>query len=243
MHVLVVGDDPQAAGIIGQALQAEGFHAPLHHHVEPGGCHAEPVEASLDHLSKSRCDAIVFDCQQQGCSGTCPLQQFKAKGNCPPVLVIAPVPIRVNCLNTVADAFLARPYELSHLVAQVRALVRLTEGARVSVLDARMQVGDLMLDPVRRIATRLSRTGPDGKPYKVKLSPRCALLLAVMMDKPGKLFSHKELLAAVWGADFDGNPNVLNVTINLLRAKVDTNFPTQLIHTVPWQGYVVKEPE
>jgi DNA-binding response OmpR family regulator len=238
MRVVVVGDDLQAAGTIGQALQAEGFLATLYHHVNP--------HATCDRLSQSRCDAVVLDCQRQSCSGACLLRQYTQPATLnshpsAPVLVLAAQPTisaQVTCLKAGAEVFLVQPVQPRLLVTQIHAMIRRAVSYQATAPVASscgncphrlLRVADLILDPAARTAWRRTKT--------VKLTQREAELLEVLMRSPGKLFCLKDLAAAVWGRPLKPGSNVVAVNIARLRKKLDNGFDPRLILTIHGKGY------
>jgi two-component system, OmpR family, response regulator MprA len=131
---------------------------------------------------------------------------------------------KVEGLDSGADDYLVKPYELDELLARLRSLLRRSAGAR----DATLSVCDLTLDPATHEVMRAGRS--------IALSRTEYALLEYLMRNPGKTVSREEILSQVWGIDHDPRTNVVNVYIRLLRRKIDEGN-TRLIHTVRGFGY------
>jgi DNA-binding response OmpR family regulator len=130
-----------------------------------------------------------------------------------------------EALDTGADDFLSKPFSFVVLLARLRALFRRGAPPRPAVLE----VGPLRLDPGTRRAER------DGD--SIKLTAREFSLLEYLMRRDGNVASKREILDHVWGMDFAGDPNVVEVYIGYLRRKIDQPFDAQLIRTVRGAGY------
>ena len=147
----------------------------------------------------------------------------------------------IRQIGTGADDYLTKPFSLRELVARVRAIFRRIElqaqAPSPNPLDsALLEVGDISVDPGRRVATV---RGED-----VRLTPREFDLLLFFCQSPGRVFRRMELLQEVWGYAYEGYDHAVNSHINRLRAKVESN-PTkpQYVLTVWGVGYRFCEPE
>jgi len=136
---------------------------------------------------------------------------------------------RVEGLNAGADDYLPKPFELSELVARVRALTRRGSENKSTVLS----VADLTLDTVTHQA------GRGGK--KIDLTAREYRLLEFLMRSAGRLCGRMMILEKVWDYDFDPGTNLVDVYVRRLREKIDADFEAKLLHTVRGSGYVLKE--
>jgi DNA-binding response OmpR family regulator len=148
-----------------------------------------------------------------------------------PVLLLSArgaVDERVEGLDAGADDYLPKPFALAELVARVRAMGRRTGEPRATVL----QVGDLALDTVTRVASRGGRT--------IELTAREYRLLEFLMQSPGRISGRMSILEKVWDYDFDPGTNLVDVYVRRLREKVDGDCGERLIHTVRGVGYVMK---
>src|SRR5262245_4998380 len=132
-----------------------------------------------------------------------------------------------EALDTGADDFLAKPFSFVVLVARLRALQRRASISRGPMLEA----GDLALDPARRECRRGG--------VLIALTPREFDVLETLMRRPGEVLRKSELLDAVWGHEFDGDLNVVEVYVGYLRRKIDAPFGRQSLQTVRGTGYRV----
>jgi two-component system, OmpR family, response regulator len=223
MRVLVVEDERKTASFVRKALQAEGFAADV--------CHN-----GHDALAAARStpfDVIILDIMLPGRDGLSVLRQLRERRNTTPILLLSArgeVNERVEGLNAGADDYLPKPFELSELVARVRALGR-RGGDNKSPL---LRVADLSLDTL----TRKARRGE----VEIELTAREYRLLEFLMRSTGRLCGRMMILEKVWDYDFDPGTNLVDVYIRRLREKIDANFEPKLLHTVRGAGYMLKEP-
>jgi two-component system OmpR family response regulator len=137
---------------------------------------------------------------------------------------------RVAGLNVGADDYLVKPFAMEELIARVSALLRRRD--RALDVAQQLRVGDLTLDLVRHEATREGRV--------IELTAKEFALLEYLMRNAGRVISKTMILSHVWGYQFDPQTNVVDVLVSRLRAKLDRDFPTKLIHTLRGAGYVFK---
>jgi DNA-binding response OmpR family regulator len=212
MRVLVVEDERKTASFVRKALQSEGF--------------------ALAAAKSTPFDVIVLDIMLPGRDGLSVLRQLRERKNTTPVLLLSArgeVNERVEGLNAGADDYLPKPFELSELVARVRALTRRSNENKSTML----RVADLTLDTVTHRAQR----GETG----IELTAREYRLLEFLMRSPGRLCGRMMILEKVWDYDFDPGTNLVDVYIRRLREKIDANFEPKLLHTVRGMGYMLKE--
>lgn len=222
MRVLVVEDEKKTASFVRKALQAEGFAADVCHNGDD----------ALAATTATPFDVIVLDIMLPGRDGLGVLKQLRERKNSTPVLLLSArgeVNERVEGLNAGADDYLPKPFELSELVARVRALTRRNGDSKSTIL----RVADLTLDTVAHHAAR------GGK--KIELTSREYRLLEFLMRSTGRLCGRMMILEKVWDYNFDPGTNLVDVYIRRLREKVDAEFEIKLLHTVRGSGYVLKE--
>ena len=214
--VLVVEDEPAIADLVRLYLTRDGFGV----HVEHGG------EAGLAAARKMRPVACVLDIGLPGIDGTEICRRLRESGDWTPVIFLTARDDEVDRivgLELGADDYLTKPFSPRELVARIKAVLRRTagpqEGSRVR------QVGAIALDVERRSV----RAGDSP----VSLTPTEFDLLAHLMSRPGRVYSREELLASVWGYDFDPGANVVDVCVRRLRSKLGFD----LLKTVRGEGY------
>jgi two-component system copper resistance phosphate regulon response regulator CusR len=137
---------------------------------------------------------------------------------------------RVKGLEHGADDYLTKPFAFVELLARVRALLR-----RGQPTPERLQVGDLVVDSLRRKVTRGTET--------IDLAPKEFGILEYMMRNKGRPLSRTMIVEHVWDMDYDGLTNIVDVYIRHLRSKIDDRYPEKLIHTIRGIGYMIEAPE
>jgi two-component system, OmpR family, response regulator MprA len=198
---------------------------------------AYQVETALDGqegLIKSRewhPDLIVLDWMLPGMDGLEVCRRLRASGPVPILMLTAKDMIqdRVQGLDAGADDYMVKPFELDELMARIRALLRRTQPERVPTLT----FADLTLDTSSRQAIRNNR--------EIQLTAKEYDLLELFMRHPRQVLTREMIFDRVWGYDFGGESNVLDVYIRYLRQKLVIGTEQQLIHTVRGVGYVLRE--
>ena len=158
---------------------------------------------------------------------------MRERKNTTPVLLLSArgeVNERVEGLNAGADDYLPKPFELSELVARVRALTRRGGENKSTAL----RIANLTLDTLTHKAQRGGAS--------IELTSREYRLLEFLMRSTGRLCGRMMILEKVWDYSFDPGTNLVDVYIRRLREKIDANFEPKLLHTVRGEGYVLKEP-
>jgi DNA-binding response OmpR family regulator len=159
------------------------------------------------------------------------LDEVRRRDRRTPVLMLtarAQVGDRIRGLDGGADDYLVKPFDFGELVARLRALTRRGPAPDVSVLVA----GELRLDPAAHTATRGG--------HRVELTPRELALLECLVRHADRVVPRAELLEAVWGTDFEGAPNVVDVYVGYLRRKLERPTDPRLIRTVRGVGFVLE---
>jgi two-component system OmpR family response regulator len=201
-----------------------------------GGLQAEAIsvdyaldgEEGLFKAREGSYDAIVLDIRLPGRNGYEVCQKLREVGVWTPILMLT---ARQNesdearALNLGADDFLSKSFSYPVLVARLRALVRRGNIPR----PAAMWVGDLELDPTRRTCRRAGNS--------IELTAREFALLEFFMRRPGEVLPKQQILDHVWGFDFAGDNNIVEVYVGYLRRKVDEPFGCRSIQTVRGFGY------
>jgi two-component system OmpR family response regulator len=218
VRVLLVEDEVRLAEALARGLGAEGFEVDV-------------VHDGLVGLERARAGGhavVVLDILLPGMNGFQVCRTLRADGVRTPILMLTAKSgeyDEAEALDTGADDFLSKPFSYVVLVARLRALARRGTATRAPVLT----VGDLVLDPGTRDCAR------DGAP--VTLTARELGVLEHLMRRSPDVVSKGELLDAVWGAGFEGDPNVVEVYVGYLRRKVDEPFGRRSLVTVRGAGY------
>ena len=222
MRILVIEDDRETAQFLQKALKETGHTADLAFDGEDGLALARDGGYTL----------LIVDRMLPKRDGLSVVRELRDAGIRTPVLILSAlgdVDDRVKGLKAGGDDYLTKPYAWSELIARVEALVRRAEPQEEVT---RYLVGDLVLD---RLSHRVMR-GPTA----IILQPREFRLLEYLMKNAGQVVTRTMLLEHVWDYHFDPQTNVIDVHISRLRAKIDKDFATTLLHTVRGAGYVIR---
>ena len=214
MAVLIVEDEPGITTFVRQGLEAAGFSVMV----------AADGWDGLEQAQGPDVQLVVLDLGLPGLSGEQVLVRLRQLRPALPVIVLTAkdsVADRVSGLEAGADDYVVKPFSFSELLARIRARLRQPEQPSPTLVTA----GDLTLD----VRTRQVRVGQ----RQVALSTREFSLLEVLMRHPGQVLSQAQLLDQVWGYDFDGASNVVEVYVGHLRRKVGPGH----IETVRGAGY------
>jgi two-component system, OmpR family, response regulator len=220
-RVLVIEDDHALARAVANLLEDDGFAVVQRHDGESG------FAAGLG----GDYDVIVLDLMLPKRNGFSVCADLRAAGVNTPLLMLTAKDgelDEVEGLEVGADDFLHKPFENSILVAHLHALLRRYDRGRPQPLI----VGPISLDPLRRSVTAYGRD--------VTLTPREFALLEFLMARMNEPLAKSEILHAVWGATFDGDPNIVEVYIGYLRRKIDLAPYESVIRTVRGVGYTVR---
>ncbi|GAS84313.1 response regulator transcription factor [Paenibacillus amylolyticus] len=245
--VLVIEDEPKIARLLELELQYEGYQ------VGKAGSGTE----GLEKYGEGQWDLILLDVMLPGLSGIEVLRRVRAKDATVPIIMLTAkdsVEDKVSGLDLGANDYITKPFQIEELLARVRAALRLSAVASVasaassstpadtgndsSGLQAEAEAGWLTAAGLKlNEGTReISR---DGVP--IELTPREFDLLVYLLQNQRQVLSRDQIVQAVWGYDYYGDTNVVDVYIRYVRKKVDNGFTPPLIHTVRGVGYVLKE--
>lgn len=220
-RILIIEDDEGILRVLRRALIYENYMVET----------ALDGESGLNVARDWRPDLVILDLMLPGIDGLEVTQRMRVDGNIPILMLTAKDTIhdRVQGLDAGADDYMTKPFELDELLARVRALLRRTQLERAPVLS----FIDLTLDTSTRQATRRGRLIPlTAKEYD---------LLELFMRHPRQVMTREMIFDRVWGYDFGGESNVLDVYIRYLRQKIENEGENRLIHTVRGVGYVLRE--
>lgn len=224
MRVLVVDDEEALAAAVADGLIAEGFDVEITHD-------------GLDALWRARegqYAAIVLDILLPGMNGYRVCGALRDEGVWTPILMLTAKDgeyDEAEALDTGADDFLSKPFSFVVLVARLRALIRRGSRPRPNVLES----GSLVLDPATRVCSR--------RDIDIKLTAREFALLEVLMRRGGLVARKRDLLDSVWGIEFQGDPNIVEVYVRYLRRKIDEPFDVSTLQTVRGVGYRLVDDE
>lgn len=223
-RILVIDDDPKIVSLVRRGLAFEGYDVD----VATGGTEG------LRKAAETPPDLVILDVMMPGLDGLEVCRRLRAAGDTVPVMMLTArdaIASRVQGLDVGADDYLVKPFALEELLARVRALLRRGRPAP-AIADASLVLRyiDLELDT----GTREARRG--GRLFE--LTTKEYDLLCLFMQNPRQVLTRELLMDRVWGHDFSGESNVLEVYVGYLRQKMGE---PRLIQTVRGAGYVLKE--
>jgi two-component system OmpR family response regulator len=222
MRVLLVEDEKTLAETLAAGLRADGFA------VDVAG---DGVDA-LARVQTTDYEAIVLDIMLPGISGYEVVRKLRGAGVWIPVLMLTAKDgeyDEADALDLGADDYLTKPFSYVVLLAHLRAVIRRGAPERPVALTA----GDLILDPGARTCRRAATT--------IDLTPREFSVLECLMRRRDQVVSKTEIMANVWDAFYDGDPNVVEVYVGYLRRKIDVPFGRRSIETVRGAGYRLRD--
>jgi two-component system response regulator MprA len=221
MRILVVDDDPEIVSFLKRGLTFEGYS------VETAGDGAE----ALAKIREREPDLVILDVMMPGMDGIEVARRLRQASAIPILMLTAKgtVADRVAGLDSGADDYLVKPFAFDELLARMRSLLRRTQPVEGEVL----RFMDLSLNTVTREVMR----GSDA----IDLTAQEFNLLELFLRHPRQVLKRDMIYEKVWGYDFGGESNVIEVYMRYLRSKLEAAGQPRLIQTVRGVGYVLKE--
>jgi len=219
--ILIIDDEKTLRHFLRLNLQEQGFQV----------TEAADGKTAMELIDRKDFDVALVDLHLTDMDGLDVCHRLRTGGSIPILMLTAKdtVQDRVQGLDAGADDYMVKPFNLDELLARVRALLRRTQPERIPVL----KFADLSLDTGSRQASRGNRT--------ISLTAKEYELLELFMRHPKQVMTREVIFDRVWGYDFGGESNVLEVYIRYLRQKLEVDDEPRLIHTVRGVGYVVRE--
>ncbi len=222
-QILVVDDDHKIGSMLKRALEYEGYAV----HVALSG------EDALMACMQNSFDLIILDIMLPGLSGWEVCQEIRNASPIPIIMLTAKdeVEERVKGLDLGADDYVVKPFALTELLARIRAQLRRNQPNREKA--SQLQVLGIELHRQSRTCFRNGR--------KIDLRGKEFDLLELFMDHPQIVLSKDQILHHIWGHDYEGESNVIEVYVASLRAKLEEKGEPRLIQTVRGLGYILRE--
>ena len=220
-RILLVEDEEKLARMVEMELKYEGYQ------VEK----AFDGRTGLERARSGEFDLMLLDIMLPQLSGMEVLRRLRKESQIPVIMLTArdSVMDKVSGLDSGADDYITKPFAIEELLARIRAALRNHGGHDSQVLTA----GELSMDIERHRVT--------VRGQEVELTKKEFDLLRHLLENKGRVLTREALLDSVWGFDFVGETNSVDVYIRFLRSKIDEAFGIKLIHTVRGVGYVIKE--
>jgi two-component system response regulator MprA len=223
-HILVIDDDPRLTSALRRTLSYEGYQVSS----------ATNGESALAQIRLKPPDLVILDLMLPGIDGLEVCRRLRGAGEQLAILMLTArdaVRDRVTGLEIGADDYLVKPFATEELLARIKALLRRRNPPDVA--REILQYADLELDTTTRQARRGERV--------IELSTTEYELLAMFLRNPRIVLTRTLLMDRIWGVDFTGGPNVLEVYIGHLRTKLEQQGEKRLIQTVRGAGYVLRQ--
>ena len=221
-HILVIEDETRIADLLRRGLIYEGYSVEITSDGEAGLAAARDRPPAL----------VLLDLMLPGIDGLTVCQRLRAASSVPILILTAKeaVPDRVAGLNAGADDYLVKPFSFDELLARIRALLRRRQP---KAPQEELIFNDLRLNPATREVFRGER--------RVELTAREFELLWVLIQHPRQVLTRDVLYDRIWGYDFGGESNIIEVYIRYLRSKLEEGGEPRLIQTVRGVGYALRE--
>ncbi|QSJ00350.1 response regulator transcription factor [Bacillus sp. 3a] len=222
--ILVVEDEKKIARVLSLELEYEGYEVTV----------KETGIDGLQALEEVSFDLVLLDVMLPELSGLEVLRRVRKTNTATPIILITArgsIPDKVSGLDLGANDYITKPFDIEELLARIRAQLRLNIHAQEEK-ETELSIADLTVNEKTR---EIQRAG-----QMLELTPREYDLLVHLLNHQQQVLTRDQLLTAVWGFDYFGDTNVVDVYIRYLRKKIDYPFEKQLIHTVRGVGYVMK---
>ena len=223
-RILIVEDEKEIAGYLRRGLAFEGFAVEVAFD-GPGG-----IAAARERPP----DLVILDVMLPGMDGLEVCQRLRAGSEVPIIMLTAreTVPDRVAGLESGADDYLVKPFAFEELLARIRALLRRHQSR--SEGPVMLQIGPLEMNTASREVMVEGRM--------VQLTAKEYELLELFMRHPSQVLTRDVIYDRVWGYDFGGESNIIEVYVRYLRQKLEEGDEPRMLHTVRGAGYILREP-
>ena len=222
--ILLVEDEEKLARMVEMELRYEGYEVTK----------AFDGRSGLEEALSGKYDLVLLDIMLPQLSGMEVLRRLRRESDMPVIMLTARDSVidKVSGLDSGADDYITKPFAIEELLARIRAALR-KRGSGERPEEPLLSAGPLTMD-VERHTVAVSGT-------PVELTRREFDLLHHLLENKGRVLSREALLDSVWGFDFVGETNSVDVYIRFLRSKIDEAFDIKLIHSVRGVGYVIRE--
>jgi two-component system copper resistance phosphate regulon response regulator CusR len=227
MHILVIEDEQKVAAFLKTGLEEYGYQTDLAY----DGYTGEKLALNKDY------QLILLDVIIPIINGIELCKKIKTAKPSIPILMLTALSTtddKLTGFDSGADDYLVKPFEFKELVARIKALTKRSHGTLSNNRPPNiLRVADLQLDIDKKIAIRGNKT--------ISLTAKEFSLLEYLMRNKGRVISRPDIAEHVWEVTFDTGTNVVEVYVNILRKKIDKDFPDKLIQTRIGLGYVIQE--
>lgn len=228
--ILVVEDEEKIARLLQIELECEGYRVAI----------AGSGPRGLELYQEEQPQLLLLDVMLPGFSGIELLRRIRVSDAYTPVLLLtakSSVEDKVSGLDLGANDYITKPFQIEEVLARVRAALRLADSRRTAEADTKtdawLRAEDLELNETTREVIRAGRS--------IELTPREFDLLVYLLKNKRQVLNREQMMSAVWGYDYYGDTNVVDVYIRYVRKKITLENENELIHTVRGIGYVLKD--
>lgn len=220
-NILLVEDEEKLARMVEMELRYEGYEVTK----------AFDGRSGLEQALSGKYNLVLLDIMLPQLSGMEVLRRLRRESDLPVIMLTARDSVidKVSGLDSGADDYITKPFAIEELLARIRAALRKRSVRSGKILTA----GELAMDVDRHQVTVRGQS--------VELTKKEFDLLHQLLENKGRVLTREALLDSVWGFDFVGETNSVDVYIRFLRSKLDEAFGFKLIHTVRGVGYVIRE--
>jgi DNA-binding response OmpR family regulator len=221
-RVLIVEDRREVLDVLQRTLSDNGYEVRTAVDGDSG------LELALD----LQPDLVILDIGLPKRNGLAVARELRSRAFTNPVLILTAhdtIPEKVQGFDAGADDYLTKPFDITELLARVRALLR---RSALTADQTTMRVGDLTIDPITREVARGTR--------KIVLTQKEYALLEYLVRHAGMPVTREQIAENVWKQEFDPTTNIVDVYINYLRKKLEAEGERTLVHTVRGVGYMLK---
>lgn len=222
--ILIVEDEHKLSRVLQLELEYENYQTEI----------ADNGKDALTLMEEKEWDLVLLDIMLPELSGLEVLRRFRRSNDYTPIILLTArdqVHDKVSGLDLGANDYVTKPFQIEELLARIR--VHLRRASSPSTVSNELSVGELTVDVNSRDVTRSNKN--------IELTPREFDLLVCLLKNKNIVMTREQLIEQVWGFDYIGDTNVVDVYIRYLRQKIDKDFDTPYIQTVRGVGYTIKD--
>ncbi|WP_163971730.1 response regulator transcription factor [Oceanobacillus halotolerans] len=224
--ILIVEDERKLSRVLELELSYENYQTQV----------ARDGKEALYSLEEATWDLVLLDIMLPELSGMEVLRRFRRKNQTTPVILLTArnqVHDKVSGLDLGADDYMTKPFDIEELLARIRAQLRKSNSANTNSNTNEIGIGDLKVAIDSHEVTRAN--------YAIELTPREFDLLVYLLQNKNIVLTRDQIMDQVWGYDYVGDTNVVDVYIRYLRQKIEKGHEEQYIQTVRGVGYTIKD--
>ncbi|WP_462412802.1 response regulator transcription factor [Neobacillus sp. Marseille-QA0830] len=225
-HILVVEDETQVARVLKMELEYEGYLVTVEH----------DGKAGLERALETDVDLILLDVMLPGLSGMEVLRRLRKENKTIPVILLTARNTtfdKVSGLDHGANDYVTKPFEIEELLARIRACLRNSPKDHAMREESILTVDDLNINTDARDVKRAGKS--------IELTPKEYDFLVYLVMNKNKVVTRENIIINVWGYEYEGETNVIDVFIRHLRKKIDEGFQRPLITTIRGIGFTIRE--